>query len=69
MNTNYRKIWEYHNGKIPVDENGRSFEIHHLGGNRENNDLSNLHACSIQEHYDIHLMQKDFLRVLKSQNI
>jgi len=28
--TNYRKIYEDHNGPIPVDEDGRTYEIHHL---------------------------------------
>lgn len=51
---NYRKFWIKHNGKIPVDENGISFEIHHLNGNRNCNDLSNLTCISIKEHFSIH---------------
>ena len=57
---NYRKIWEDANGPIPKDELGRSYEIHHIDGNRKNNDLSNLMCVSIQEHYDIHKNQKDY---------
>jgi hypothetical protein len=56
---NYRKIWETHFGKIPKDENNRSYEIHHKDGNRFNNDISNLECLSIQEHYDIHYAQGD----------
>ena len=38
---NYRKIWETHNGEIPKDTDGRSFEIHHIDGNRNNNSIEN----------------------------
>jgi len=56
----YRKIWIENYGPIPVDANGRSYEIHHIDGNRGNNDLSNLMCVSIDEHYDIHEKQGDF---------
>ena len=56
----YRKIWIKHNGPIPKDIDGRTFEVHHLDGNRKNNDISNLVCVSIQEHYDIHLSQGDY---------
>ncbi len=56
----YRKIYEKHYGKIPVDETGRSYDIHHIDGDRSNNDPLNLKAVSIQEHYDIHFAQGDF---------
>lgn len=55
----YRQIWIKHNGPIPIDENGRTYEIHHVDGNRSNNDISNLICVSIEEHYNIHLRQKD----------
>lgn len=57
---NYRKIWENANGPIPKDELGRSYEIHHIDGNRKNNDLSNLVCVSIEEHYKIHEDQKQY---------
>ena len=57
---NYRKIWESSYGKIPKDENGRTYEIHHIDGNRKNNLLDNLMCISIQEHYDIHYKQGDW---------
>jgi len=62
---NYRKIYEEAYGPIPVDSNGRTYDIHHIDGNRENNCLSNLKAVSIQEHYDIHYAQGDFGACMK----
>lgn len=58
--TNYRKIYESYYGKIPIDEDGRSYEIHHVDGNHNNNNISNLKCVSIQEHYDIHYAQGDW---------
>ena len=60
MSNNYRKIWIEKNGKIPKDSEGRTYEIHHIDGNKSNNDISNLICVSIQEHYDIHYKQNDF---------
>ena len=57
---NYRQIYEKFHGKIPKESNGRTYEIHHIDGNHENNDPSNLKAVTIQEHYDIHYAQDDF---------
>lgn len=55
----YRKIYEDNNGPIPKDEEGRTYDIHHLDGNTENNDPSNLIAVSIKEHYEIHKARGD----------
>lgn len=59
METNvmhYRKIWElHHNQTIP-----EGHEIHHLDGNRNNNDPLNLKCVSIQEHLEIHTLQNDW---------
>lgn len=57
---NYRQIWKNHYGKIPKDENGISYQIHHIDGNRFNNNIENLMCVSIMEHYQIHLKQGDF---------
>ena len=57
---NYRQIWKNHYGKIPKDENGISYQIHHIDGNRFNNNIENLMCVSIMEHYEIHLKQGDF---------
>lgn len=56
----YRKIYEHHYGKIPKDEDERTYEIHHIDGNHDNNDFKNLKAVTIQEHYNIHYSQRDF---------
>ena len=61
----YRTIYEQHYGPIPVDSSNRTYEIHHLDGNRKNNDLSNLLAVSIQEHYDIHYKQGDYAACIR----
>lgn len=56
----YRKIYENHYGPIPHDECGRSYEIHHIDGNRENNTIDNLECITIQEHYDRHYSNGDY---------
>ena len=61
----YRKIYEQHHGVIPTDINGRTYEIHHIDGDRKNNDPSNLKAMTIQAHYDIHHQQGDYGACIK----
>jgi hypothetical protein len=58
--THYRKIYENHHGPIPKEENGRTYEIHHIDGDHSNNDPTNLIAVAIQEHYDIHYARGEF---------
>lgn len=57
---NYRKIYEQYYGAIPYDESGRRYEIHHIDGDPNNNDIGNLKCVSVQEHYDIHFKQNDW---------
>ena len=57
---NYRKIWSDHNGPIPKDENGLTYEIHHIDGDRTNNHIDNLACLSIAEHYQAHYDQGEF---------
>lgn len=57
---NHRLIYEQHYGPIPIDEFGRTYEVHHIDGNHSNNDPKNLTAVTIQEHYNIHYSQGDF---------
>lgn len=54
---NYRKLWEEVHGKIPKDDQGRTYDIHHIDGNRNNNSIHNLICLSIEDHYKIHLKQ------------
>ena len=56
----YRQIWEHVFGTIPTDSLGRPYEIHHIDGDRTNNDLTNLKCVSIEEHYQIHLQQGEY---------
>ena len=60
MYKNHRKIWIEAFGEIPTDDTGKSYEIHHIDGNPENNCIDNLSCVSIQEHYDIHYSQKEY---------
>ena len=55
----HRKTYIKHYGIIPIDENGRTYDIHHIDGNRKNNDISNLIALPIEEHLKIHKNQGD----------
>jgi hypothetical protein len=59
MSLDYRKIYKKYYGSIPIDTEGRRYEIHHIDGDRENNNIENLIALSIREHYDIHYSQGD----------
>lgn len=58
--TDYRRIYRERYGEIPRDNTGRVYDIHHIDGNRNNNNPNNLVAVSIQEHYDIHYAQGDW---------
>ena len=58
--TRYIKIYKNHHGVIPKDDNGRSYEIHHIDGNHSNNVPENLTCVSIQQHYNIHFSQSDW---------
>lgn len=57
---NYRKIYEHHHGPIPVDDQGRTYEIHHIDGDRNNNNISNLVALSMEDHLLVHYLQEDW---------
>lgn len=51
---NHRWVWEKNNGNIPLDENGQSYEIHHIDRNPKNNNIENLMCVSMEEHSKIH---------------
>jgi hypothetical protein len=56
----YRRIYKKAHGAIPKDSQGRSYDIHHIDGDHTNNNLDNLKAIPIEEHYDIHYQNKDW---------
>jgi len=56
----HRRIYEdYHNVRLSSD-----VEIHHIDGNHNNNNISNLIQVSIEEHYQIHYSQGDWAACL-----
>jgi hypothetical protein len=57
---NYRSIWKKHFGEIPKDENGQTYEIHHIDRNRNNNSIDNLMCVSKDEHIEIHFKAKEY---------
>jgi len=61
----YRKIWENNFGPIPKDEDGRTYEIHHIDGDKSNNNIENLKCVSIKDHYNIHYQQGDWIACLR----
>ena len=60
----YRKIYANHKGPIPTDRDGRSYDIHHIDGNHDNNHPDNLMAVSLMEHYELHKAQGDWAACL-----
>jgi len=42
-------VWSYYNGEIP-----KGYDIHHIDGNRYNNDISNLQCIEKHEHRRLH---------------
>lgn len=56
----YRRIYTQHHGEIPIDEDGKSYDIHHIDGDHTNNNPSNLVALSMKDHYELHKNQGDF---------
>lgn len=56
----YKQVYKLFHGSIPKDEDGRSYDIHHIDGDCTNNSILNLIALSIQDHYDVHYIQGDW---------
>jgi hypothetical protein len=53
----YKKIYEnYYGVKVP-----KGMHIHHIDGNRENNDPLNLKLLTPEEHFSVHLKQGDMV--------
>jgi hypothetical protein len=60
MTSLHRKTWITHNGPIPLDEEGRTMEIHHIDGNHKNNNIDNLKLVTIKQHFDEHFTRGDW---------
>ncbi|MFA6038443.1 MAG: HNH endonuclease signature motif containing protein [Legionellales bacterium] len=45
----HRYIYELHNGIIP-----KGYDIHHIDGNKRNNNISNLQCIKHNEHFKLH---------------
>ena len=56
----HRKVWHDHYGDIPLDENGVTFEIHHINSDHNDNRIDNLLCLSIEDHYQLHYEQGDY---------
>ena len=46
----HRAVWEYHNGEIPS-----GYHVHHMDGDRSNNDIANLTLIEGHEHLSEHM--------------
>lgn len=60
LNKLHRRVWHEKYGDIPVDENGMSYEIHHVNGDHNDNRIENLKCVSVSEHFNIHYQQGDW---------
>lgn len=61
----HRYIWEFYNGEIK-----RGYEIHHINGDKSNNDISNLVMLPKKEHAKLHSNnQSEALLEKKRKNI
>lgn len=50
----HRTVWEYHNGEIP-----QGYHVHHIDGDRSNNDISNLTLMQGSEHLSEHMSREE----------
>lgn len=46
----HRTVWEYHNGEIP-----KGYHVHHIDGDRANNQISNLALLKGHDHLSGHM--------------
>jgi len=61
-------IWKKHRGKYPY--RFKHYQIHHIDGNKLNNNLDNLQIVTINEHRIIHNITDEVrLRLVKGFNL
>lgn len=58
----HRAVWVFYNGKIP-----KGLHIHHIDGNKDNNDISNLKLMTQQEHMQYHNTSERLSKWWKSE--
>lgn len=59
-----RAVYKDKNGKIP-----KGYEIHHIDGDRKNNDISNLVALSHEDHIKMHKQNANkAIKIIKATN-
>lgn len=49
----HRLVWKIHNGEIP-----KGMDVHHIDGNKSNNNIENLELVSKEEHAKKHRKEK-----------
>lgn len=62
----HRYVWEYNNGAIP-----EGHHIHHIDGDKVNNDISNLQLLSASEHVSMHakeMVKNNYDAMIKNLN-
>ena len=61
----HRYVWEFYNCKIP-----KGYHVHHIDGDKSNNDISNLQLLKGVEHWSLHgKILTDAERDWKRQNV
>ena len=53
-------VWEYYNGKVP-----KGYEVHHIDGDKNNNNIENLMILTKSDHLKIHASQMDADKINK----
>lgn len=50
----HREVWEYHNGEIP-----EGYDVHHIDGDRNDNNIDNLQLMLRSEHHSLHMSEPE----------
>jgi hypothetical protein len=58
----HRWVWENHNGDIPSD-----MDIHHIDGNKDNNEIENLKMLSRSDHRKEHWVDSNLRYICEAQ--
>ena len=58
----HRAVWSYYNGEIPI-----GYDVHHIDGNKVNNELSNLELLNKSEHHKKHWASEGKVKLICAQ--